>query len=86
MLQFLEANHGPPLLHMTKRFIWIYEKKRIIEFAIGDRFNSSLNINKSFRDQVQKCMYTIFGEITQPFIKVTLSKKEYKCVNINNVL
>ena len=34
----------------------------------------------------KKCVYTIFGEITQPFIKTTLStKKEHNCVSINNV-
>ena len=36
--------------------------------------NPALNVNKSFREQVEKCMYTTFGEITQPFIKSTLSK------------
>ena len=36
--------------------------------------NPALNINKAFRDQVEKCMYTTFGEITQTFIKSTLLK------------
>ena len=41
--------------------------------------NPKLNINKSFREQVNKCMKTTFGEITQPHIKTTLAKNNEKC-------
>ena len=37
--------------------------------------NPGLNVNKTFRDQTEKCMYTTFGGITQLFIKATLLKK-----------
>ena len=37
--------------------------------------NPSLHVNKSFKEQVEKCMNTRFGELTKPFIKTTLSKK-----------
>ena len=37
--------------------------------------NPGLNVNKYFRYQLEKCMYTTFGETTQPFIKNTLLKK-----------
>ena len=47
--------------------------------------NPGLNAKKTFREQVEKCMFTTFGAITQPCIKATLLKK-YKCVSINNVL
>ena len=30
--------------------------------------NPGLNVNKASREQVEKCMFTTFGEITQPFI------------------
>ena len=50
-------------------------KKMIDEFSIGYMINPGLNIKKSFRDQVEKCMYATFGEITQPIIKATLLKK-----------
>ena len=33
-----------------------------------------MNVNKAFRDQVEKCMYTTFGEIKQTFIKSKLLK------------
>ena len=34
--------------------------------------NPGLNVNKAPREQVEKCMFTKFGEITQPFIKSKL--------------
>ena len=37
--------------------------------------NPGLNINKAFKEQVEICVYTTFGEITQPFIKTKLSNK-----------
>ena len=36
--------------------------------------NPGLNVNKAFREKVEKHMYTTFGQITQAFIKATLSK------------
>ena len=32
-------------------------------------------VNKFFRYQLEKCTHTTFGELTQSFIKSTLSKK-----------
>ena len=60
---------------MDKRFTLIHEtKKPINEFTIGYMINPGLNVNKSFREQVEKCMFNTFGEITQTFIKSTLAK------------
>ena len=76
MLPLLGANNRLPLLHMAKRFIWIEETGKIInEFEIGYMINPSLYLNKTFREQVEECLNTIFGELTQPFIKAILSKK-----------
>ena len=36
--------------------------------------NQGLNIDKTSKEQVKTCMYTKFGEITQPFIKSRLTK------------
>ena len=47
--------------------------------------NPTLGINKSFKEQVSKCMKTIFGAITQPHIRKILANK-YKSVSIINVL
>ena len=75
MLLLLGANNCLPLFHMDKRFIWLNETKQLInEFTIGYMINTDLNVNKDFREKVEKCMYTTFGEITQPFIKATLAK------------
>ena len=62
MLPLLGSHHRLPLLHMSKRFIWLNEtKKRINEFLIGYMINPGFNVNKAFRDQVEKCMHTTFG-------------------------
>ena len=85
MLSLLGTNHRLPLFHMAKHLIWINEtKKRINEFEIIYMINPSLHVNKSFKEQVENFMNTIFGELTQPFIKTTLFKK-INCVSINNV-
>ena len=61
---------------MAKRFVWINETKpRINDFTIGYIINPGFNDNKAFREQVGKCMYTTFGEITKPLIIPTLAKK-----------
>ena len=41
------------------------------EFKIGCMIHQNLNINKSLREQVVKCMKTTFGAITQRFIRAT---------------
>ena len=49
------------------------------EFTIKYTVNPVLNVNKDFKEQVEKCMFTTFGVITQPLIKSTLSKKIQAC-------
>ena len=76
MLPLLGGNHFLPLLHMAKHFIWIEETgKRINQFEIGYMIDPSLYVNKAFKEQVEKCINTTFGELSQNFIKNTLSKK-----------
>ena len=68
---------------MAKLFIWRNEtKKRNNEFLIGYIMNPGLNVKKDFRYQVEKCMCTTFGEITQHFIKATLSKKNTSVLSL----
>ena len=75
ILPFLGANHCIPILHMAKRFIWIEETGELIKyFEIGYMINPNLRVDKSFIDQVGKCMNTTFGALMQPFIKNTLLK------------
>ena len=83
MLSLLGGNHCLPLSHMAKRFIWFNEtKKRINEFMIGYIINPGLNVNKTFREQVGKCMFTKSGEIIQSFIKFTLLKNNTSVLSL----
>ena len=69
---------------MAKVFIWLNETKTIInEYTIVYINNPGVNVNKSFRKQVEKFMKTTFGEITQTFIRATLFKKVNKSVRIS---
>ena len=51
-------------------------EKRINEFKKGYMINTCFNVNKAFREQVEKCMNTTFGAITQPFIRAAFFKKK----------
>ena len=52
------------------------------EFTIGYMINPGLNVNRTFREQVEKCMCDRFSAITKPFIKATLLKKKTKVLAI----
>ena len=72
MLPLLEDNHRLPLLKMAKHFIWIEETgKHINELEIEYMINTSFHVNKSFINQVEKCMNNTFGAIKKSFIKST---------------
>ena len=65
MQSLLGTNHRQHLFHMAKSFIYIKETKEPInEFSIGYIINPTLNIKKTFREKLNKCMNTTFGEIT----------------------
>ena len=86
MQSLLGTNHRLPLSHMAKSYIWLEEtRERNNEFSIGYMTNPTLNIRKSFKEQVTKCMKTTFGAITQPHISKILSNK-YESVSIINFL
>ena len=53
MLPLLGNFNLLPLLHRSKSFIWIEKQKRINEFDIGFMINTSLHVNKYFREQVE---------------------------------
>ena len=62
----LGTNHRLTLSHMDKSYIWLKEtNERIDEFSIGYMINTTLIINKDFREQMTKCMKTTFGAMTQ---------------------
>ena len=69
---------------MAKSFIWLEEnKEHINEISIGYTINPNLNINISFRKQVNKSMNTIFGEITQPNIITTMEKNNTRAIELS---
>ena len=87
ILSLLGANYRLPLFHTAKRFIWLNKTKNCInEFTIGYMINQGLNVNITFREKVEKCIFTTFGAITQPFITATLLNQLHMCVIINNIL
>ena len=68
MFPLLGDDHCLPLLHMNKRFIWVEETgEGINEFDIGYIINPCLYGNKTFKDQVEKCIDSTFGELTKTF-------------------
>ena len=75
MLSLIGGNHCLPLFHMAKLFIFLNEtRQHINKFTIRYMINPGLNVNKSFREQIEKGMYTKFGETKQTLIKSTLAK------------
>ena len=71
----LGINHGPPLSHMAKSYIWLEEtNQRIDEFSIGYMTNPNLNMNKVYREQVKLCMKITFSISTMTQINKILLK------------
>ena len=71
----LGNNCHSPLLHMSKRYIWIEEKnQRINEFSIRYMMNPNLNTNRAFREQVKVCLKNKFVTDTNIHIGKTVLK------------
>ena len=71
-----------PYLIWLNVLFGLTEKKLINEFTIGYMINTGLNVNKAFREKVEKCMYTTFGKITKSFIKATLAKNNTSVLSL----
>ena len=55
------VNHRQPILHMSKIMVHCYSKDETInQFEIGYMINHSLNCNKVFKIQVEKCLSVSF--------------------------
>ena len=69
-----------PLLHMSKRYIWLEEaNQRINEFSIGYIMNPTLYSKRAFKDQVKVCFKHTFGADTTSHINKLLQKKIQEC-------
>ena len=81
MLSLFRVNHCLLLFYMDKCSIWFKETKHCInKFKIGYMNSPDLNFNKSFSEQVHKCMTTTFGAITQPHIRAILPKNKSRVI------
>ena len=50
----LGANHRLPILHMAKNILWVHDtSERINEFSIGYMINSTLRVNKAFKEKAE---------------------------------
>ena len=75
LLPLLGVNNCLPLFHMSKIFVYInttYE--RINPFSIGYMINPTLQVNKVFRDKVEKFLRDTFHQNTMKGIKHFLRK------------
>ena len=53
MFPLLGVNHRITLLHMSNILVYIYNiEERINEFAISYMVNTTLHVNKSFKEKV----------------------------------
>ena len=69
----LGCNCRIPLLHMTKRKVYIeITNERINEFYFAYMCNPHLHINKMFTEQVKICLSSTFGSDTVKHINLTL--------------
>ena len=76
MQSMLGDNCRMPLLHISKSYIWLEEKKqRINEFYIGYMINSTLYGNRAFKYHVKVCFKHTFGPDTISNINKILQKK-----------
>ena len=54
LFPLLWVNNRQLLLNMSKRLVYIYTTYKIInQFSIGYMINSTLHVNKVFREQVE---------------------------------
>ena len=74
------VNYCQPILHVSKIMVHCYYTDETIDkFAIGYMINPSLNRNKVFRVQVEKCLSISFDSMTMENIRYCLKNKN-KCV------
>ena len=76
MESVLGANFCIPLIQMSNRKNWTEETNQLInEFSFAYMLNPHLNMKKSFKDQVKKCLSNTFGADTNRHINKTLMNR-----------
>ena len=80
LMPLVGVNHCQPILNTSKRMVRCYYIYYIInKFSIDYMIKLSLNFNKVFKEQVERCLSTRFHEKTMETIKYCL-RKNNKCV------
>ena len=70
MIPFVEVNYHQPILQMTKIMVHCYSADESIDqISIGYMVNPSLNCNRVFREQVEKCLSVSFHKNTMETIR-----------------
>ena len=70
-MQLLGINHCLPLLHMSKKFVYINNiEERIYYFAIGYMVNPILHVNKVFKEQVENAWMISLVQSHNPLLKM----------------
>ena len=65
----LGVNHCLPLFHISMKFVYIHNiEENINEFSIGYMVKTTFRVNKTFKEQVERCMNDTIGTIKKPFI------------------
>ena len=83
----LGVNHLLPLLHMSKRFVFINATEELInQFAIGYMTNHKLHVYKVFRDQAETFFKRYTSSKYHERYKKCSEKKGYMHYCISNVL
>ena len=62
LLPLLGVNYCHPLIHMSKRLVYLYTTdKKINQFEIVYMINPSIHVNKVFREKVEKFLRATFN-------------------------
>ena len=86
LMPMVEVNNTLPILHLSKRMVHIYTtEKTIHQFSIGYMMNHSININRVFREQVQKCLGCYFYTKTMKNIRDYLLKKNKYVMELKTI-
>ena len=65
LIPLVGVNYSQPILHMSKIMVHCYSTYESINpFAIGYMVNPSLNCNRVFIEQVEKCLSVSFHKNT----------------------
>ena len=85
-MQLVGVNYRQNILHMSRIMVHCYYTDETInQYAIGSVIKPSLNCNKVFRVQVEKCLSVSFHSRKMKTVRFS-EKEEYTFYGTNNDL